>query len=88
MTRYIRKSHLETVRVDEEWIVLDTNDFTVTKLNDVGGFCWSLLEGATTVDALAQAVREEYADVNESVAKELERFLSELVECGLVQHAR
>lgn len=87
MTRYIQKNNYETVELDGEWIILNTADYTVTKLNEVGGFCWLLLSEAQTADSLAQAVHEKYEWVTDTVDMDMERFLSELMQCGLIQHA-
>ncbi|WKB35475.1 hypothetical protein QS257_18380 [Terrilactibacillus sp. S3-3] len=44
MTDYfIRKPNCETVQVDDEWVILNPETYTVTKLNEAGGRCWSLL---------------------------------------------
>jgi hypothetical protein len=87
IAQYFRKNDYEAVELDGEWIVLNTDDYTVTKLNEVGGFCWSLLSGDQTVNSLIQAIRKEYECVNETVEMDVEAFLTDLAQRGLVQHA-
>ncbi|MBT2709495.1 PqqD family protein [Pseudomonas sp. ISL-84] len=86
MARYVQKSSYETTHLDNEYIILNTIDYTVTKLNDVGGVCWSLLEKDQTAESITKILRQEYqkSDVNE---KDIEEFLSHLMECGLVKYA-
>ncbi|RBP88262.1 coenzyme PQQ synthesis protein D (PqqD) [Cytobacillus firmus] len=86
MARYVQKSSYESTHLDNEWIILNTDDYTVTKLNDIGGFCWSLLEAEQTLESLTQAVGREYLETKVS-EREIEEFLSQLMECGLVKYA-
>jgi hypothetical protein len=85
--KYIRRHEYESVQLDEEWIILNTDDYTVTKLNEVGGFCWSLLSGSQTVDSLLQSLRQEYTSIDETVEQDLTDFLADMIQRGLVQHA-
>ncbi|MNR56144.1 Coenzyme PQQ synthesis protein D (PqqD) [compost metagenome] len=70
-----------------EWIILNTDEYTLTKLNNVGGFCWSLLGAAQTVSSISEAIRKEFESVDETVEEDIEMFLNEMVARGLVQHA-
>jgi hypothetical protein len=84
---YVRRKHYEAIELDGEWIVLNTDDYSVTKLNEVGGFCWTLLSGAQSVNSIIEAIRKEYELVNETVEMDIEAFLAEMVGLDLVQHA-
>jgi hypothetical protein len=87
MTAYVRKSDYEAVRLDLEWIILNTDNYTVIKLNEAGGFCWSLLSEVQSVDSLVQAIQREYELSDEAVEKDIEAFLTDMMEQGLVEHA-
>ncbi|MBA2943324.1 PqqD family protein [Paenibacillus sp. CGMCC 1.16610] len=87
MTKYLRMNDYEFIQLDMECIILNTDEFTLTKLNEVGGYCWSLLGVAQTVNSISEAVREEYASVGESVEEDVEAFLTEMIGRGLVQYA-
>lgn len=87
MMSYIQKDQYETVQMDGEWIILNTHDYTVTKLNEVGAFCWSLLCEEQTVQSLTLAVQEKYNGVPDAAGMDVEQFLSGLLECGLIRHA-
>jgi hypothetical protein len=88
MIRYIQNKNCEATELDDEWIVLNTEQFTVTKLNEIGGFCWSMLSEAQTIDVLVQAVEEEFetGESKEMIKKDLEEYLAELIQHGLVQY--
>ncbi|WP_391557543.1 PqqD family protein [Robertmurraya sp.] len=87
MTHYIQKESFDTTQLDGEWIILDAEHFTVTKLNEMGGYCWSLLKEKQTVDSIIQSIKAEN-QVDQSIdAEDIEKFLKELIEYGLVIHA-
>jgi hypothetical protein len=85
MTTYIRKEEFDTVELDDEWIILNMEAYTVTTLNEVGGFCWKLLREKQTTTTIVQAIEQEYA-TEESIQKDIEVFLSTLVQCGLLKY--
>lgn len=87
MVQYIHKSNYETTQFDGEWIILNTDNYTITKLNGSGGFCWSMLSKAQTVDSLSKAVELEFGSDCINVKEDIQAFLLDLVDCGLIQHA-
>ncbi|WP_256218359.1 PqqD family protein [Bacillus sp. MUM 116] len=88
MTPYIQKENVETTELDGEWILLNTDQLTITKLNEVGGLCWSLLNKEQTAESLALAVSEKFKSTEdkEQLKKDMEEFLSHLDECGLIEN--
>jgi Coenzyme PQQ synthesis protein D (PqqD) len=88
-TMYMQRSECEATQLEDEWVILDTHFYTITKINEVGGFCWSLLTQPRSLDMLVQAVEEEYnAELStETVKQDIEKFLSDLMSYGLVEHA-
>ncbi|MEX2461056.1 MAG: PqqD family protein [Paenibacillaceae bacterium] len=84
---YVRRNQYEAIQMDGEWIILNTDDYTVTQLNEIGGFCWSLLHQTQTLQSLIQAVHDKYEMVSEDVERDIEVFLSDLIKCGLLKHA-
>ncbi|WP_318505158.1 PqqD family protein [Bacillus sp. T3] len=85
MVQFIQKNNYEATNFDGEWIVLNTDDFTITKLNGTGGFCWNLLQEAQTVESLRGAVREEFG-LQADNQEDIDFFLSQLLECGIIRH--
>jgi hypothetical protein len=88
MTQYIQKGNYEATELDEEWIILNIDQYTITKLNDMGGHCWSLLKEVQTAYTLAQSLLEKFSSTENElqVKKEMEEFLDNLVQCGLIQN--
>jgi hypothetical protein len=88
MKQYIRKSNVEATELDGEWIILNTDQYTITKLNGVGGHCWTLLSEVQTVKTLTKLLSEEYEGVEneQQIRQDVEGFLYSLIECGLVEH--
>ncbi|MGG1629475.1 PqqD family protein [Rossellomorea sp. NRS-1567] len=87
--RYVQRKEYEASQFDDEWIILNTDLYTVTKVNEVGGFCWALLESAQTIDSIAVAV-EGHFNITEARAvlkDDIKDFLKELQHYGLVEYA-
>ncbi|RLQ96272.1 PqqD family protein [Falsibacillus albus] len=84
--QYIRNDECEATQLNDEWLILNTNNFTVTKVNEVGGFCWNLLSEIQTISDLAYAVEKHFdgAGSNEKVRQELSEFMNELLKCELI----
>jgi Coenzyme PQQ synthesis protein D (PqqD) len=89
ITKYMQREQCEATQLEDEWVILDTRLYTITKINDVGGYCWSLLNQPKTLDLLVDAVTEKYEAKNTggTIRQDIERFLSELISYGLVEHA-
>ncbi|MCK1993424.1 PqqD family protein [Peribacillus muralis] len=86
MVQYIQCSTVEATQLDEEWIILHTENFTVTKLNEIGGFCWGLLNQAQTVDSLVQSLSNQYVAMEEISTRDIESYLLDLLQFGLIKH--
>ncbi|QOR65459.1 PqqD family protein [Cytobacillus suaedae] len=88
MISYIRKDEIDAVELDGEWIILNSFNYTITTLNNMGGFCWSLLNNACTVQDIVQSIKHQFMlEKVESVEEDIEAFLEDLIECGLIKHA-
>ncbi len=86
MLHYIQSENLEATRIDDEWIILNSNDFTITKLNEVGGFCWSLLKEKHSVDSIIEAVQACFEGTDNIDKTDIEEYLTDLNKHGLIQH--
>ena len=76
----------EAVEIDGDWLVLDGEQYVVTRLNETGGWIWSRLKEGATLDMLIRAMTEEY-EVDSARAKEdITVFINHLTACGLVEH--
>lgn len=84
--KYRRKCNYETAHLDEEWIVLNTDNYTLTKLNETGGYCWNMLSEAQTVETLSDAIIDKFDASSERVEEDIEIFIKELIEYGLIEN--
>lgn len=87
--KYIQRKKYEASQFDDEWIILNTDHYTVTKVNEVGGFCWTLLQSEQTIDSIADAV-EEHFNITEArvmLIEDIKDFLKELQQYNLVDYA-
>lgn len=85
MVQFIQKNSFDATHIEDEWIILDTEQFTVTRLNELGGFCWQKLREAQSAETLREAIDQEYGAVCEKAS--IDNFLSDLMKCGLISHA-
>lgn len=86
MIHYIQCKNLEATKIEDEWLILNSNDFTITKLNEVGGFCWSLLHEKQSVDSIIEAVQASFYGTENISKTEIEEYLVDLKKYGLIQH--
>lgn len=84
---YIKINEFETTQLEDEWIVLNTENFTITTLNEVGGYCWSLLDEIQSVESLSERVMDKFSPPVEkdTITNDIDEFLSRLIECGLIK---
>lgn len=88
MTAYfIRKPNCETVQVDNEWVILNPETYTVTKLNEAGGRCWSLLSEKQSAGEIVAALQSGDQDDAGQLKEDVELFLNSMLEYGLVDNA-
>jgi hypothetical protein len=88
MKQYRQKENVEVTELDGEWILFNTEQYTITKINDIGGYCWSLLTQPQTADTLAKSLVEEFSatENKEQIQKDIDGFLANLEQCGLIQY--
>ena len=84
MALYTRNSACESVRLDDEWMIVDTERATITRLNHAGGVCWTLLSAPQTAASLAEELRRMFDAPPETAERDLDAFLADLHGCGLV----
>jgi hypothetical protein len=88
MKRYIQKSNVEATELDGEWIILNADQYTISKLNGEGGQCWSMLSKVQTVETLSKSLMEEYGLVQneQQIKQDVNDFLCSLIQCELIEY--
>lgn len=81
-----RKKQHEVVEMDKEWIVLDLEAYTITTLNEVGSFCWSLLHEEKTLEDIVEVVAQEYQMESKYIERDITLFINKMDNCGLIEH--
>jgi PqqD family protein of HPr-rel-A system len=80
-----REAALPFQRMDEETIVVDPRAREVHLLNETAARIWDLLESASSVDEIVEALADEYEGAPpEELRREVEAFLGELGGKGLL----
>ncbi|CDN41899.1 MULTISPECIES: PqqD family protein [Paenibacillus] len=81
-----RQESVESAEMDGEWVLLDLDSHSITKVNEMGGYIWEQLEHHNTLGQLIDRIASEY-DVDREVARrDAEVFIAELIRVGLVTH--
>ncbi|OBZ17243.1 PqqD family protein [Bacillus sp. FJAT-26390] len=83
----LRRENIETAELDGEWLLLNIDTHAITKVNELGGFIWSILPEYPTVAELAEKVRTEYDVEMEVVLDDVQAFVEMLIEAGLLINA-
>jgi PqqD family protein of HPr-rel-A system len=84
-TSWRRDPALPFQRMDEEAIVVDPRSREVHLFNETAARIWELLETASSVDELCEALADEYEGAPpEALRSEVETFVSELGGKGLL----
>ncbi|MWC30416.1 PqqD family protein [Paenibacillus sp. MMS18-CY102] len=83
----VRQENIETAELDGEWVLLNIETHSITKLNELGGSIWSLLEQYPTIPELTDQIVAEYGVDRVMVEQDIELFVTELIGVGLLQYA-
>jgi len=74
-------------RLDDEVIAIDLDSGAYFALDDAAADCWSILAAGGSLDAAIEAVATRFAVTSDETRSDLERFVAELVEAGLLERA-
>lgn len=86
MNGYIQKTNTDATQLEDEWLILNTDEYTITKVNDIGGYCWAMLDASQTVGSLVQAIEKEFS-TGHANKEDIEHFLADLMKYGLIEYA-
>ncbi|WLR49154.1 PqqD family protein [Halobacillus litoralis] len=81
-----RKKQHEIVEMDKEWMVLDLEAYTITTLNEVGSFCWSILHEDKSLEDIVNIVADEYQMEPRDVEHDVTLFIYKMEDVGLIEH--
>lgn len=84
-TLLVRNDELVAVEVDRTVVMMSVDQGMYFGLEGVGPRVWSLLATPRSVDDVCAALLAEYDVSPEQCRTEVQRFVSEMLEAGLVQ---
>ncbi|MGH3004323.1 MAG: PqqD family protein [Gaiellaceae bacterium] len=84
-TLQLRREALEWREVDGEIVALESRGSVYLSANRSGAFLWRALADGTTRDALVSGLAGEYRIDAELARRDVDRFLAELDEHGLLE---
>jgi hypothetical protein len=76
---------VESLKLDEDWLLINTQTFTLTKLEDLGGFIWSNLCESISRTQVIERVLDEYNAAKEQVVQDVDYFLNHLIQLNLLE---
>ncbi|CAG7613257.1 hypothetical protein PAESOLCIP111_01580 [Paenibacillus solanacearum] len=85
--KFKRSMNVEVMETEQEWLILNAEQYTVTKLNEVGGLCWTLLKEPQTADSLALELQKHYDITAQEAVQDVTTFLTHLDQLGLIEDA-
>ncbi|SDC02314.1 Coenzyme PQQ synthesis protein D (PqqD) [Paenibacillus sp. UNCCL117] len=86
-TAYRRAANAEAFEVEGQWVIMHADQYTITKLNEVGGLIWSKLGEEQTSEALVGAILDQYEITEPEAERDVDAFLTQLLQLGLIEYA-
>lgn len=84
--KLLRQENIETAELDGEWLLLNIDTHGITKVNELGGYIWSILPEYPTVAQLAGKIHSEYGVELDTVKADVQAFVKMLLEAGLLRN--
>lgn len=78
--------HTKAVEMNGEWVVLDAENYLVTKLNETGGWIYNQLREGHPVETVIEAMTATYDITSEQASLDVKMFIEQLVRYGLFVH--
>lgn len=86
--QYRCSENIEIMELDQEWIVLDTEGFTITKINELGVYILDALKEQKKFEEIVEMIDRHYEVDVDAAREDASAFLEELIRIGLVTHER
>lgn len=78
------KKNIEIVEIDNEWIVMDMDKFTVTRVNSIGAYILKELKENKSLQEIVKEIEHSYEIDADLAMSDALSFLKELHGAGLV----
>ena len=81
----LRKADVTWQQLDDEIIILDLNGGEYLSVNGSGAFLWKQLDAGAEFEGLVSSLSDEYDLPRERAHDDVEAFLTQLREAGLLE---
>ncbi|RKD23155.1 hypothetical protein BEP19_13130 [Ammoniphilus oxalaticus] len=81
-------NHIELIEMDGEWVVMDTEGFTITKINRMGAYIVEALLAHKTIEQIIEMITRQFQADSEKIRYETIGFIQQLEKIGLVHEQR
>lgn len=79
---------VESHEMDGQWILMNAQDFTVTKFEGLGGFIWSHFREPSTKERIVELILEAYDATREQVEMDVNHFVNHLLHLRLLDNSQ
>ncbi|WP_134702534.1 PqqD family protein [Ammoniphilus sp. YIM 78166] len=79
-------SNLEIIEMDDDWIIMDTEHYTITKVNEVGAFILTRIKERKSLDEIEHLITSHYDADPLTVKSDVLSFIEQLENIGLLIH--
>ncbi len=86
MNKTYISSNLEIVEMDNEWIIMDTDNYTITKVNEIGACILEGIQAGKSLDEIVHLITISYDADPFTVKPDVVSFLEQLNTLGLVAY--
>ncbi|MGM9987194.1 MAG: PqqD family protein [Bacillaceae bacterium] len=83
--KYVQSNKHEIYQLDDDYIIFNTNNYYVFKVNEVGKHCLQLLEQPQSIESLIDQLEKSGDKVTPSDKQQVEEFVRILVEDDLLK---
>lgn len=83
-SQYVCSEHIELMEMDQEWIVMDTERFTITKINPMGAYILKALMDQQRFDYIIEEIHTRFGVEFNRVKAETIAFLQQLQRIGII----
>lgn len=85
--KYIQVPAVQTTVLNGDWMIMHEDNLTITRLNETGGLCWTMLQQPQSIEQLAAALSAEYEIAQDVSRQDAESYISILMQNGLIENA-
>lgn len=83
-TLYACSNHIELMEMEQEWILVDTEGFTITKINRMGAMILEAVKELRSPEEIVDMIQMNYEVDSNQARQDINAFLQELQRIGII----